>query len=84
MATPSYRLTEFKVQGSGRFPIDMLRHDSAVPATSADVDHILHEDGARVVCLRRFYPVGGIAEPVAMRWRSFGWQVTEVNGKAVL
>lgn len=64
----------FLVRGSGEFPIDMLRYDSACPATEQDSHAMRREEEKRVVLLRRFTldkppTVGNEA-----RWRSFGWE----------
>ncbi len=59
---------DYWVSGSGPFPVDMLRHDEAWPATSFDATLVLSGE-PRVVRLRsRITPTIG-------DWRSFGWLV---------
>jgi hypothetical protein len=69
----------FTVEGQYPFPIDMLRYDSAYPATSDDAVQISaalrglrrgDEKRTRTVTLRSF------RQPTAARWESFGWKVT--------
>lgn len=91
MATkPSFRMTTFEVRGTIDFPIDMLRYDCAAPATGEDVSKIMADvygghgvRVARIVTLRRFYPVGGNPNPEAARWASFGWEVISIDGRRV-
>jgi hypothetical protein len=80
----------FTVEGSGSFPVDMLRYDGCYPASNANVkggfnDNILnistcHHDkeyyGHRQVILIK--PVDSKNDmPNIGRWHSFGWPVTE-------
>ena len=73
-------LFTFTVEGSGKFPTDMLRYDACWP---------VHEDEARRLAegpddreLRtvklKCAAVNGHG-PTVERWRSFGWVVTEVE-----
>lgn len=68
-------ITKLVVKGTGEFPLDMLRHDSCVPATEHDTSVIRESDPTvpRVVTLRRF-SVNGFAA-TERRWKSFGWTV---------
>lgn len=62
------------VEGSGEFPWDMLRYDSAFPLTEIDSYRMRDTDDAlrRIVLRRRSVnESGGTAD----RWRSFGWRV---------
>lgn len=82
VTTYSYTRTEFIVEGTGPFPVDMLRYDRAVPALSADADEIersyVNPRGpARRIKLLKFTPRGGIPLPTRGRWESFGWRVVE-------
>lgn len=71
------------VQGSHRFPIDMLRHDGLVPNTEPDsyiivrsferVRSFEHGSGQQVVQLRKWAEKSW--EPTRGRWESFGWKV---------
>jgi hypothetical protein len=60
------------VEGSGEFPIDMLRYDSAFPAEERDSSAIQKDGRRRVVLLRRGV---GASEGSHARWRSFGWPI---------
>lgn len=77
-----YTLIEFVVQGTGQFPVDMLRHDRCVPARETDANEIertyVNARGApRRVTLVRYVPQGGIPLPTRGRWESFGWKVID-------
>jgi hypothetical protein len=65
----------FIVEGSGRFPIDMLRYDSAVPASEIDSGEIDRIDVCRIIGLVSPH------HPTRERWQSFGWKIlsTEVS-----
>ena len=64
------RIIRFKVEGSGVFPLDMLRYDECWPLSGAD-SGIIHESGKRIVELRGLDPSGG--RPTRWRWLSFMW-----------
>lgn len=69
----------FEVQGSGEFPLDMLRYDNCVPYTGSDSTSIKDDERAqRVVKLCRFFIVGGRKEPEMRRWESFGWRIKHI------
>lgn len=82
MARKQY-LHTFTVQGSGTFPIDMLRFDSAYPATETVSGRI------EATFNRHHDPLAGTSEkpislhhrgerdwePTVGRWESFGWSV---------
>lgn len=59
---------EFTVEGSGPFPIDMLRYDLCWPAKEAHSYHLLITDDRRIV-------LKGLKLPTTRRWESFGWRV---------
>lgn len=71
----------FTVEGSGSFPIDMLRYDACWPATQADVSTVessflsvrLRGPGPRKVTVE----TNGARRPTRDRWASFGWAVIE-------
>jgi len=71
-----YRI-KYAVEGSGTFPIDMLRYDRACPS-SEDYSHIIEREGLRRVELLRFSPAGK-SGPNVERWASFGWKVTRIE-----
>jgi hypothetical protein len=66
---------EYMVTGTGRFPFDMLRRDSAWPADESQSYLLAGDDGdlrsTRTVRLR------GLNFPTVGRWRSFGWSVVD-------
>lgn len=66
----------FVVQGTGQFPIDMLRYDSCIPATEADSQaiesaHRPQRTPRRVTLALR----GHATAPTRGRWESFGWSI---------
>lgn len=58
----------YVVEGSGPFPLDMLRYDESFPASELDAGIIL-DRGRREIMLRSY------SEPQPARWSSFGWTV---------
>jgi hypothetical protein len=62
------------VEGSGSFPLDMLRYDSAFPYREEDSSHCQpeHENKRRIILCRRSKNDQPGSE---MRWNSFGWKV---------
>jgi hypothetical protein len=63
----------FVVEGSGSFPLDMLRYDSACPATEEDSAIAQqHTERRRVALVSRRVNDNF---PTEARWRSFGWNV---------
>lgn len=67
LKTRAYRDMVWQVTGRGPFPVDMLRHDMAWPATSEDAIKLL-DIGPRTITLC------GLNQTPA-RWSSFGWKV---------
>lgn len=63
----------FTVEGEGTFPFDMLRYDSACPATEAD-SAAIDRRGIRRINLRRF-TLERRREGNKARWESFGWTI---------
>lgn len=80
----------FQVSGTGRFPIDMLRHDRCTPASECDSgvltrtytrSHHGRANGEVVVNL--FKPGSRKVEgPTEARWKSFGWTVAPEGQEA--
>jgi hypothetical protein len=72
---------KFKVQGSGSFPVDMLRYNACYPADTEDAIEMLadHRDEdynkPRTITLSTLAHKGW--EPTNGRWESFGWRVLE-------
>lgn len=78
-----FAIVELVVEGSGDFPVDMLRYDSCTPWSEEDSHSIASPQHLtpRRIHLRRFLPEGRTAANAATvgRWDSFGWKVVEVN-----
>jgi hypothetical protein len=71
----SLKLKTFIVEGSGLFPVDMLRYDACWPTTSSDSALIAIERWAVQPSPRRVSVMtreGGLTDD---RWLSFGWKV---------
>jgi len=76
--------TRFVVKGRGTFPADMLRHDRCWPV-DGDLNRVTdstvrlgeRKDVTVVMCAQS---ARGITP---LRWKSFGWTVTEVGGVEV-
>lgn len=70
------KVMTFVVEGSGAFPLDMLRYDSCFPSAGDDVA-AMDVRGKRRVTLSRhvasFAEANRVLTPA--RWASFGWQV---------
>jgi hypothetical protein len=64
-----WRKTTIEVEGSGRFPFDMLRYDNCVVRDSS----LIEGRERRTLILTRFSLDGGPA--TNGRWSSFGWHV---------
>ncbi len=74
----------FTVEGSGKFPFDMLRYDACWPNSSlesaklgGDIADAQHHTGHRTITLRR--SAVNMAGPTRRRWESHGWTVTSVE-----
>ena len=69
--------TDFEVQGSGDFPVDMLRYDRCFPTLSDSAVAIGMTRNApkRSVSLRSIHQYRDW-KPTTGRWQSFGWRVT--------
>lgn len=65
---------EFTVEGSGNFPLDMLRYDGCYPYESEDVERMTTRGERRQVKLISIGPRGD-RSPTEGRWESFGWRV---------
>jgi hypothetical protein len=60
----------FEVEGSGAFPVDMLRYDGCWPYREEDAT-VMKESGLRRVMMQAANP----AAPTDGRWASFRWVV---------
>ena len=74
--------THFTVQGSGPFPVDMLRYDGAYPRDPESAARLLtpvdreSRRDTREVHLNLAAP--SFLKPTHGRWSSFGWAVVAV------
>jgi hypothetical protein len=82
--TKTHGIQRYVATGTGRFPLDMLRYDSAWPATEHDAN-ILDTHltcGGTVpfegVQLKRAQ-IDAHSMPAIDRWRSYGWHVALLN-----
>ena len=63
------------VWGSGDFPMDMLRYDNCIPASSTGAASMAYRSKAeRTVQLEMFISESANG-PTEERWKSFGWTV---------
>ena len=75
--TRLYEVT-YTVKGPGSFPIDMLRYDTSFPAKETQSLQIEADADMREVDLIHRGAKGW--KPTYDRWRSFGWNVLQVQG----
>jgi hypothetical protein len=79
---PKFKFFEFTVSGTGAFPTDMLRYDACYPTDETNILIAPYRENSeyyrekRSVNLRASYP------PTIDRWKSFGWSVSNVNGRS--
>lgn len=66
----------YMVSGTGRFPLDMLRYDRCTPLAGVDV--AILENTFQGHGYNSFAVIGPV-EPTIDRWKSFGWQVNDVE-----
>jgi hypothetical protein len=74
-------LYTYTVRGTGSFPTDMLRYDSAWPSAQEDAARV----GAAPRGSRAAYAVTlhSHKPPTDGRWRSFGWRADEPTRTAL-
>jgi hypothetical protein len=80
---PVIYIQEFEVEGSGNFPLDMLRYDSCYPVREGrDTANLCAREFSRdrlpprTIRLRRFV-FNSQQMPTTGRWESFGWKVVK-------
>lgn len=73
------QIYRFRVRGTSRFPLDMLRHGQAWPESNEDVQQIERIDQPFVREIR----LCAIECPDFGRWISFGWRVNELDNVRV-
>jgi len=80
MATKMF-MHRFIVEGSGIFPVDMLRYNSCWPTYSEDVFAIMMDHTDPEYLEPRKATISAIAskgwKPTEGRWASFGWRVID-------
>lgn len=69
------RHTEYVVEGSGIFPVDMLRYDQSYPVSENDALHLIARYKRRVRLAT--YLNKKQLETSRSRWLSFGWSVID-------
>jgi hypothetical protein len=73
------KLIRFKVKGSFRFPLDMLRYDACWPASPGDTGNMEASFDARSPTGYEVELIHWAAnagwQPTVDRWASFGWYV---------
>lgn len=71
----------FCVHGRHNFPIDMLRYDRATPHREIDSNRIVPATGCHSGGTISGYDIElqSNREPTRARWRSFGWEVVDVQ-----
>lgn len=69
----------YSVNGSGRFPVDMLRYDAAWPASSTDASLLADRIEDPYHCKTKAEPIRlqSHRAPTIGRWQSFLWGVSE-------
>lgn len=72
---------DFVVEGTGKFPLDMLRYDGAWPRTADDAVAIEHsfETGGSALARTRIRLQTARPRLTDARWASFGWHLVEVD-----
>lgn len=71
--------TEFTVEGAGKFPMDMLRHEVASPRRESD-SNAMERRESRAICLVKF-SADPKAQPNRARCASFGWTVKVMDSE---
>lgn len=69
----------FTVEGSGPFPIDMLRYDHCWPETEQSSSGQIYDS---FISRRKNFPrykiaLVGVMPPTRARWESFGWKLID-------
>lgn len=77
----------YTVEGRWPFPLDMLRHDDAKPATAADetlIQQLAADHCESPIDIMQRYQVNLVRVPLnrwnfpnGARWKSFSWNVVE-------
>jgi hypothetical protein len=67
------KMFKFVVEGTGHFPVDMLRYDRCTPCDSEDVNWCFTVEGKRSAMMI------SSQHPTVARWNSFGWSVDMIR-----
>lgn len=83
MSNNTPELFVFVVEGTGRFPYDMLRYDHCWPYDSTDAFHMEYKPSDRSVRRIRLQTYGDrfSVRPTTKRWESFTWRVIEARSR---
>lgn len=77
---PKEKLHYFIVEGTGDFPVDMLRYDACWPRFESGPTgayNILTPDNLKERATPRRVELVSRRSPMRPRWSSFGWEVVE-------
>lgn len=74
-AQEKFYIAYLVVSGKGRFPIDMLRYERAIPATEKETNLICRDREVRVIVLTCYNKSPIYNNDNVGRWKSFGWNV---------
>ena len=76
------KLHQFTVEGTGAFPVDMLRYDQCWPTTEAHDTHaVANSFNERNIGAPWRITLTGINPATVARWASFGWNVVDGVGR---
>jgi hypothetical protein len=73
---------KFTVTGAGRIPMDMLRYDRATPLTQEDVaecENPSYDESNEVSIRMTRFTEHKNDQPTVGRWKSFGWEVSDIT-----
>jgi len=71
----------FEVAGGGAFPLDMLRYDHCFPNSTGDAFALAEDRHTGTPVKLIAYSNSNDWEPTKDRWASFGWTVSNVEGR---
>lgn len=79
---PKFKFYEFTVTGSGQFPTDMLRYDACYPTDHTNGLIAPYREDSSFYRERRSVNLRSTNPPTIDRWMSFGWAVSNVDGRS--
>lgn len=81
--SPGDMAVSFTVEGSGQFPVDMLRYDGCYPATEREdvlaIAAHTYGEKRRVVLIVRPLKGDKFVNLTPARWASFGWRFVGIG-----